>query len=69
MNYLGWGSQTEGNLFYLGWLPEPSKPDGEPKSGGGGGGPSGRQRRLLKQIMQEDEIVIAFVAAFLQTCN
>ena len=35
----------------------------------GGGGPSGRQRRLLKQIMQEDEIVIAFVAAFLQTCN
>jgi len=34
--------------------------------GYGGGGISGKQRRLLKQIEQEDEIIVAFVSAFLQ---
>jgi hypothetical protein len=63
MNYLGWGSKAEGNLFYLGWLPEPSKPDGEPKFGGGGR-PS-RQRVLSRQIEAEDEEIMAFVSAFL----
>lgn len=31
----------------------------------GGGGITGRQRRLIKQIAQEDEVIVAFVSAFL----
>lgn len=66
MNYLGWGSQEKGNLLYLGWGKEPEE---EPIKKVGGGGISGKRIRLLKQIEEEDEIVMAFLASFLQAAE
>lgn len=48
-----WGTIEEGE-------PTPEAPSG------GGSGPSGKKRRELQQIADEDEILIAFVAAFFQ---
>jgi len=35
MNYLGWCSQSEGNLFYIGWLPEDITTDAAEEITGG----------------------------------
>ncbi len=71
MNYLGWNSQKPGSLFSLGWGYE-ELPDKKPVSGGGGGGNSSLVRGIYlspKEILQrrqEDEVVIALVASFLE---
>lgn len=64
-----YGSKYYGSNYYAsGYYGGESAPVEEVVDLGfaGGGGITGRQRRLLKQIEQEDEIIVAFVAAFLQ---
>lgn len=56
------GSSYHASNYYRG-------DEDEPESIGGGSGPSGKRRRELQQIADEDEIVIAFVAAFFQVVS
>ena len=63
-----YGSKYYGSNYYAsGYYGGESEPVEEVVDlGFAGGGISGKQRRLLKQIEQEDEIIVAFVSAFLQ---
>lgn len=61
MNYLGWNSEIQGNLFYLGWAFGESPAKEGPKGGAGA-----RPLREMAQRQKEEEIVILFASIFME---